>query len=166
MNSFIRMVLVASALSASAASLAPAALAASSTTPSLEEALKTALHDEYHAEAFYAAVIERFGNVRPFANIIRAERFHAAQVAALMKSHGFAVPANDLLGSAEIAAAVPASLPAACAIAVKAEIDNRDLYDKVLLPAVKAYPDVTDVFERLKAASERNHLPAFQRCAP
>lgn len=140
--------------------------AAESTTPStLEQSLRTALADEYHAEAFYAAVIDHFGNVRPFSNIIRSERMHQAMIIDLMKAHGFAVPANDQLGSADILAAVPARLPDACTIGVKAEIDNRDLYDTKLLPAVAAYPDVVTTFERLSAASDNNHRPAFERCA-
>jgi hypothetical protein len=140
--------------------------AAESTAPQmLEQSLRTALADEYHAEAFYAAVIDHFGNVRPFSNIIRSERMHQAMIIDLMKAHGFAVPANDQLGSATILAAVPARLSEACTIGVKAEIDNRDLYEAKLLPAVVAYPDVVATFERLSAASDSNHLPAFERCA-
>lgn len=158
----IRALATAAALSVSLLA-APAVQAGP--TLSLEQALNEALHDEYHAEAFYAAVMDRFGTVRPFANIIRSERNHAAQIAALMKANGFTVPANDLLGSKEMAAAVPATLSQACAAAVKAEIDNRDLYAKKLLPAVAGNPDVTATFQRLERASAQNHLPAFQRCA-
>lgn len=140
--------------------------AAASVSPStLEQSLKAALEDEYHAEAFYAAVIDRFGNVRPFTNIIRSERTHQAMIIDLMKVHGVEVPANEQLGSAAILAAVPKRLPEACAIGVKAEIDNRDLYEEKLLPAVATYPDVVATFERLSAASDDNHLPAFERCA-
>lgn len=141
--------------------------AAAGTTPALtlEQSLTAALEDEYHAEAFYAAVIDRFGAVRPFSNIIRSEQTHQAMLVDLMRGYGFEVPKNEQLGSAAIAAAVPASLGEACAIGVKAEIDNRDLYAANLLPAVAAYPDVTTVFERLSAASDQNHLPAFERCA-
>ena len=40
----------------------------------LEAVLLEALDDERKAEATYAAVIEKFGEVRPFINIIDAER--------------------------------------------------------------------------------------------
>jgi hypothetical protein len=43
----------------------------------LEALLGDALDDEYKAEATYAAVITRFGPVRPFINIVEAERRHA-----------------------------------------------------------------------------------------
>lgn len=149
-------------------SVSLATLPAAAETPpalTLEQSLTAALEDEYHAEAFYAAVIDRFGAVRPFSNIIRSEQMHQAMIVDLLNSHGFEAPANEQLGSAAIAAAVPASLGEACVIGVKAEIDNRDLYADKLLPAVAAYPDVTTVFERLSAASDQKHLPAFQRCA-
>ena len=46
------------------------------------EALQLALEDEYRAEAMYEAVIEDFGEVRPFINIIEAERRHAMRAKA------------------------------------------------------------------------------------
>ncbi|WP_205747892.1 DUF2202 domain-containing protein [Devosia sp. FKR38] len=131
----------------------------------VQAALTSALMDEYHAEAFYSAVLERFGQVRPFANIIGSEQYHASKVAALMTAYGMDVPANTQLGSAEIAAAVPATLGAACAIGVQAEIANAALYDDNLLPAVSGFNDITVVLEYLRDASQNNHLPAFQRCA-
>jgi hypothetical protein len=44
---------------------------------SIEDILGDALDDEYKAEATYDAVIARFGPVRPFINIVEAERRHA-----------------------------------------------------------------------------------------
>lgn len=131
----------------------------------VQDALIAALQDEYHAEAFYDAVMDKFGSTRPFSNIIRAEQNHQAWLIDLMKTYGVDVPANTELGSAEIAAAVPATIGGACALGVQAEIDNAGLYTDALLPAVSAYPDITVTFERLSAASQNMHLPAFQRCA-
>ena len=145
--------------------LAMPAAAASTLPQPVQEALLAALADEYHAEAFYAAVIDKYGAVRPFANIIRAEQTHAAWIADLMNTYGVPVPANTMLGSDEIAAAVPATLAGACSVGVTAEIDNAALYDERLLPAVTAYPDITAALERLRDASQNMHLPAFQRCA-
>ena len=145
--------------------LAPATAAAASPLPQpVQDALQAALMDEYHAEAFYAAVIDRFGNYRPFANIIRAEQTHAGEIIALMNQYGIEAPANTLLDSAEIRAAVPATFGEACAIGVSAEIDNAGLYDDRLLPAVAGYDDITAVLTALRDASQTKHLPAFQRC--
>ena len=146
--------------------LASPASAESNVPQPVEDALITALQDEYHAEAFYDAVMERFGPVRPFSNIIRAEQMHQSALIDIMQHYGVAIPANTELKSAEIRAAVPATLGEACSIGIQAEIDNAGLYQDKLLPAVTAYPDITTIFKALSDASQQKHLPAFQRCAP
>jgi hypothetical protein len=142
-----------------------AAAAADALPQPVEDALTAALMDEYHAEAFYSAVLDRFGQVRPFANIIRAEQNHARIIATLMTTYGMTVPENPLLDSPDIAAAVPATLGAACSVGVEAESENAALYDDMLLPAVAGYADITAALEHLRDASQNMHLPAFQRCA-
>lgn len=134
-------------------------------TPKAEAALGSALQDERHAEAFYAAVMAKFGDARPFSNIIDAERQHEAMLIGLYETYGVAVPENGYATGALAAPAAPETLADACKIGVEAEIANRDPYDGNLLPAVAAYPDITLVMQRLRDASEESHLPAFQRCA-
>lgn len=148
------------------AGLMVATPAASQTlTPDVQSALAAALQDERHAQAFYAAVITKFGDVRPFSNIMNAERQHESMVIDLYKTYGLAVPENGYATGALAAPEAPDTLAAACTIGVEAEILNRDLYDAQLLPAVTGYPDVTRVMQALRDASEDKHLPAFQRCA-
>ena len=106
----------------------------------------------------------KFGDVRPFSNIINAERQHEAMLIDLYETYGVAVPENGYATGALAAPVAPETLVDACKIGVEAEIANRDLYDGNLLPAVAAYPDITLVMQRLRDASEENHLPAFQRC--
>lgn len=134
-------------------------------TPEAETALASALQDERHAEAFYSVVLAKFGDVRPFSNIIEAERRHEAMLIDLYSTYGIAVPENGYANGTLKAPEAPATLVDACKSGVEAEIANRDLYNAQLLPAVKAYPDITQVMQRLRDASEKNHLPAFQRCA-
>ena len=43
----------------------------------LAEVLSEALADEYRSRAMYQAVIDRFGSIRPFSNIVQAEGRHA-----------------------------------------------------------------------------------------
>lgn len=152
-------------LMACATVLVPVVAPAATLDIKAEQALQRALEDEYNAEAFYDAVITTFDAGRPFVNIIKAERKHAAMLVSLMQHYGVAVPANDKLGSAAIKAQVPATLKEACLMGVEAEIANRDLYTKQLMPAAAGHPDILRVFDSLQAASENNHLPAFQRCA-
>lgn len=157
--------LVTASLAFSPIASAGSASAASSLPQSVHDALVSALMDEYHAEAVYAAVIDKFGAVRPFSNIIRAEQMHASYVADLMVHYGMTVPANTLLGADGIAAAVPGLIGEACAVGVAAEIENAGLYDDQLLPAVAGYDDITAVLTGLRDTSQNMHLKAFQNCA-
>jgi hypothetical protein len=82
----------------------------------------------------------------------------------LMQAYGVDVPADPYKNGAKARPESPATRAAACKAGVEAEILNRDLYDKDLIPAVASYPDIVQVFQALRNASEQNHLPAFQRC--
>lgn len=123
------------------------------------DALLLALDDEYRAEAIYSAVIEAFGEVRPFINIIEAERRHAARAKAEMDRLGITyATANPYLGKIT----APATLLAACEQGVTAEIENIGLYDQ-LLPTIED-DQVRATLSDLQWASRERHLPAFQRC--
>ncbi|MCB1489785.1 MAG: DUF2202 domain-containing protein [Bauldia sp.] len=130
----------------------------------VQTAIDEALDDEFRAEAFYAAVIAAHGDIRPFVNIIEAEKRHAAMLDAVLTTYGLAAPANPYLDGTKPALEAPATIAEACKAGVAAEIANRDLYDDNLIPAAAGYPDVIAVFEALRDASQNNHLPAFQRC--
>lgn len=138
---------------------------AASLSDDAKYALGAALDDEYHAEAVYNAVIASFGPVRPFSNIVRAEQRHQSMLIDLYQRYGIEVPANPYESGQKSVGTVPATLSEACQVGVSAEIANRDLYSKDLLPKVTQYPVITAVFMALSGASEYQHLPAFQRCA-
>lgn len=86
----------------------------------LEEILRDALEEERKTEATYAAVIPKFGEVRPFINIIDSERRHSAAIERQMVSLGFAIPSNHWEGKG----VAPATLAEACSMAIGAEIEN------------------------------------------
>ena len=123
-------------------------------------ALNEAINDEYKAYSTYEAVIKKFGNVRPFSMIIRAEEQHISSLKSIYDKYGLTPPQNDL--SDNITA--PESVQQACQIGVDAEIANATLYQEKLLPAVIDYPDITAVFKNLSDASQQKHLPAFEKC--
>jgi hypothetical protein len=125
---------------------------------SLEEALRTALDDEYRARATYRAILDRFGEVRPFSNIVASEQRHIEALLGLFERHGFEVPEDAWSSRVE----APASLADACAAAVAGERENAALYDR-LLAAAEGHADVERVFRNLLSASQENHLPAFER---
>ena len=120
--------------------------------------LDEALEDEYKARAVYAKIIETFGPVQPFVNIVESEGRHIAALCALYEKYGLPIPADKWRGKA----AAPASIAEACRAAVEGEIENAAMYDRLIGDA--DLPDVRQVLQRLRAASRDNHLPAFRRC--
>lgn len=144
--------------------LTPLANAASLNQPATD-AILTALEDEYLAEATYAGIIDKLGNVRPFSNIINAERTHQDALKNLLTTYGVSIPDNPYFSGAKKLNELPTTKTEACKLGIEAEIANLKLYDDKLLPIVSKFPDITEVFTNLKNASEFKHLPAFQRCA-
>lgn len=124
------------------------------------DALLAALDDERRAQALYQAVLKRFGEVRPFVNIIRAEQRHESLVAALMKKYGIPVPPNPYL---DRAFSIPDLLTECCVQGIAAEKANIAMYDG-FLTFVKQ-KDIWQTFNYLRDASLHHHLPAFERCA-
>ena len=131
-------------------------------TPDALDALARALADERKAFATYRAILDRFGEVRPFVNIVEAEQRHIGALLALYARYGAPVPPDETIVDPSI---LSLDIKALCEIGVDGEIENVRLYDEDLLPKVAAWPDVQAVLRRLRDASHDNHLPAFQRCA-
>ena len=125
------------------------------------EAMNEALADERKAHATYEAILDRFGDVRPFVNIVQAEQRHIDMLLPLYARYDVAPPTDETIVPEAVQTEDMLGL---CRIGVQAEIDNVRLYDEHLLPAVADYPDISAVMQRLRDASENNHLPAFQRC--
>jgi hypothetical protein len=124
----------------------------------LHQALCEALDDEYKARATYQAVVDKFGPVLPFANIIQSEQRHINALLSLFAERGFPIIA-DLYAEG---LAVPASIEEACRAAVEAEIENVALYDR-LMAAAAGDDEVLWVFRSLRRASAECHLAAFRR---
>ena len=121
--------------------------------------LIAALDDEYQARATYAQVIEDFGNVRPFSNIVEAEDRHARALIGLFERYGVPVPPDTWPGRTPRYG----SLREACEAGVAAEVANAGLYEELLSGTDRA--DIREVYENLREASQERHLPAFRRCA-
>lgn len=127
----------------------------------VQDALGKAIDDEYKAYSTYEAVIKKFGVIRPFSMIIRAEEQHISLLKAVYDKYGLNVPRNNWSSSK-----LPnfGTIQQACQTGVEAEIANAALYKEELLPIVADYSDITAVFETLSNASEQKHLPAFEKC--
>ena len=126
---------------------------------SAKAAVEEALRDELRGEAMYARVLKDHGDVRPFSNVVRAERRHAAFLEDVLKARGLAVPAPP-------AGEVPAysSVKEACAAAVAFEVQNVALYDR-LLAAGPVPDDVKRAFDHNRMASLDHHKPVFETCS-
>lgn len=136
----------------------------SALTLEAQEAVLDALvgpEGEYAAYAMYAAILEGYGEVNPFANILGSEARHIDALKQVLDRYAVPYPAdNPYLGTLE----APASLLEAAQAGVEAEIANVALYEGQL-EAVANYPDIVEVFVSLQTASRQQHLPAFQRAA-
>jgi hypothetical protein len=126
---------------------------------SLSNALIEAINDEYKSRAAYNAVISKFGEIRPFINIVAAEGRHVEALLPLFAKYNIAIPIDAWNSRIE----PPDTILEACQLGVKDEIENAEMYDR-LLDSTTDYPDVQEVLGRLQRASKENHLPAFQRC--
>ena len=125
----------------------------------LKQALNAALDDEYKARATYRKVIKAWGEIRPFVNIVEAEERHIQVLLPLFEQYEFPLPDDPWPARVTL----PASVLDACQTGVEAEIENAELYNR-LLEMARDYPDVQAVFRQLQRAAQENHLPAFQRC--
>ena len=125
-----------------------------------KEALVEAINDEYKAHALYERIIEKFGFVKPFSMIIRAEEQHISSLKSLFDKYGLEIPKNDWAGKVS----VEGTLQQECQAGVDAEIANAKLYKDKLLSMVSEYEDIYWVFTNLMNASQEKHLVAFERC--
>lgn len=125
--------------------------------PVLNQILRIAIYDEYHAFETYSQVIQKFGPVMPFTNIIEAEKRHYSALLLLCEKYQVEPPVNDWSERLE----TPDSLLECSEVGVAAEIDNIAMYEHLLMYTQHA--DIQDVLFQLQAASYNNHLPAFRR---
>ena len=131
--------------------------AINTTQPTVQEMLQFAIQDEYLAKAQYSLVMDTFGKLRPFSNIVQSEDQHIALLRPLFTDRGWDVP-QDESGPYLV---TPQSFTEALKIGEQAEVDNIAMYEHFLNQ--KNIPeDLKSVFERLLAASKR-HLNAFRR---
>ncbi len=124
----------------------------------VSQILRISCYDEYRANAYYQKVIDTYGAVAPFSNIVRAEVRHYTALEQLCQKYGVIPPINDWYEKTKIAS----SIEKCCKDGADAEIANIEMYNKLLPFAMQ--DDIRDVFYREQAASYNQHLPAFEAC--
>lgn len=118
--------------------------------------LTEAIQDEYQNRALYQAVIDKFGQVLPFTNIVRSESSHVAALSRIFTNYGLTVPADNYAGQVQ----APVTLQEAFQLAIQSEKDNVAMYDRFLSTVTE--PDVFRVFTQLRNVSNNMHLKAFE----
>ena len=126
--------------------------------PILNQVLRIAIYDEYHAYESYKKIVEKFGAITPFANILEAEVRHYEALATIANRYKVPLPINDWEDKIE----EPNSILEASEVGVAEEIDNIKMYDN-LISYSKEYPDILDTLYKLQAASYNNHIPALRQ---
>ncbi|BFM48229.1 DUF2202 domain-containing protein [Marinomonas sp. THO17] len=130
-------------------------------SPSIQQMLDYAIQDEYLARSEYELIMDKFGEQRPFSNIIRSEETHIKWLKEVYNNHSIPIPHDNSANHVEL----PKSLKDAFAIGVQAEIDNIAMYDSFLKNPLLEQADNDDIkstFTKLMQAS-KNHLSAFEK---
>lgn len=89
----------------------------------LKEALSEALEDEYKARATYQLVLQKFGDIRPFVNILQSEERHIKALFSLFQKYQIPIPVDTWKDRVE----TPNSVWLACEAGVEAEIENGEM---------------------------------------
>ncbi|MBN2849847.1 MAG: DUF2202 domain-containing protein [Erysipelotrichaceae bacterium] len=126
------------------------------TSYTIEEMLTMAIQDEYLARQEYETIIDEYGQIRPFTNIIQAEVNHIEMLEPLFTAYQLSLPDDNAIDFVVL----PETLEETYEIGVQAEVNNIAMYERFLEEDLP--DDVKDVFERLMNASY-NHLEAFAR---
>ncbi len=121
-----------------------------------EKMLTYAIEDEFLAMAEYRAILGKYGEQKPFSNIIKAEERHISDLKGLFSKYNIPVPEDK---SKDYVVA-PESLDEAYKAGVNAEVDNIDMYEKFLKQDIPQ--DIKETFSALSDAS-KNHLNAFEK---
>lgn len=122
----------------------------------LHDMLVYAAQDEYLAHGEYLAIVDAFGDQKPYTSIITAEETHLSLLRDLFAVYGFEFPSDD--SAAHVV--TPTSLLESAQAGVQAEVDNIAMYD--LFMSRDLPDDVLQVFTRLDDGS-KSHLSAFQK---
>jgi hypothetical protein len=128
-------------------------------TATLAEVLNEAIAYEYKARDTYRAIIDRFGPVKPFINIVEAEQTHIDALLTLFARYDIPVPSAP-----DPARILPPDTPLdGCREGIEAELQNVAMYDR-LLGRDGEGRCADGAGEAQGAASRDHHLPAFRRC--
>ena len=114
---------------------------------------------EYAAAASYQAVLDKYGQVEPYATIYQAELRHINALVRQLQNQGEPVPSNPYTGKI----IAPKDLVTAAEAWAEGEILNVELYDDLIAKTDNS--NLLRVLGNLRRASLESHLPAFELAA-
>ena len=123
------------------------------------EGLVRAIEEEFGAQALYQSVLDKFGNVSPFNDIVLSEARHASALINQAQKYGIPVPqfpSSEGLSAFE-------TVDEACQAGVDAEIADAELYDELM--SFTTNSALIQVYTNLQKATLDSHLPAFEDCS-
>jgi rubrerythrin len=93
-----------------------------------EAMLTYAMQDEYLARKEYELIMDKYGEQKPFSNIIKAEEEHISMLTELFNEYKIYIPEDK----SKDYIVVPNTLNESYEAGIKAEIENIDMYERFL----------------------------------
>ncbi len=121
-------------------------------------ALASVIENEYELRATYQKVLDKFGDERPFINVIGSKEHNINMLTELMLKHGTKPPADDWINRVN----EYDSIEDACKAAVQFEADSSMLYQSVFASTSK--DNVLEILLHIEKIIMMNNIPTFERC--
>lgn len=130
-------------------------------SPEAEAALLAALDAEYAAYAEYAAIIDTYGELEPYATLKEAASHRIELLKRVIERYGGPYPDEKL---APGMVTLPDTLAGAAASLAQAAAERASLYEGAL-GKLGPHPDIARIFIALERATVRTDLPALELAA-
>ena len=122
----------------------------------VHDALDSALRSKYRTCALYRMVLQAFGPVQPFKDLLKLEEKYRLVLNGLARRYAHTGPADEWEGRI----AIPVSFVEACEEAIQLERENDRLYGALLERT--ADPALHRLLTRMRNVSQITHRPSFK----
>ena len=119
-------------------------------------ALDSALRSKFKTCALYRMVLQAFGPVQPFKDLLKIEEKYRLVLTGLARRYDRTLPVDEWEGQI----AIPVSFVEACEEAIQLERENDRLYT-ALLDRMEE-PALSRVITRMRNVSQISHQPSFK----
>ncbi len=120
--------------------------------------LNAAYKDECKDQYFFKKAIEKFPDASGFIKIMNSEQNHVTTLEGVFNKYEIEIPKN--LDFSDIV--IPTALDNACAMGLKFEKENVDMYQNFLKTVTNNY--LKTVFEDLRDITINRNIPAVEKC--